>query len=1406
MPKQHREDRKSGNQTRAAWLLPVKKGVTGWLCLAVSVVILGAAGGKVWAQNTSVQLVKVAETATHIEYRISNPGLEILPPFELPVAVSQGRADIQILQQQVRTIPTPIDSVQAKAWALKSTQVPVVETGFVGSFRGQDIASVVLHMARFSPNSPNPANSANPQNSPNSARGSDANQSNSSNTDRASDALARGATQTEVTRELHIRVGKTAMSPDIDRWDRPQRAQQTQQAQQPQSWANNAANAGQIGAKWKQLESTPLASGEWYKIPVSREGIHGLSADYLEELGLDVSRVDPRNLQIWGTDGKVLPERNNTARPDFAQIPVLVQGEADGAFDAGDVLLFYGISPDQEFRNLGEFSHSIHPYSDSTFVFLTVGEQPGLRMKSETDFCAPCANQVQFEDFNWMEQELNKSETRQKTGRFFLGQRIPATAQGQNVSIYKDTLVQVNPNEPLLLSGRMYVRSESRPTLQLKANGEVLNTFSVNSLTSGYNSYEFESARAYSFSQIPFSLNSSDFINSGDAVIELSVTMSNGDAGTEAFVDYVRVASTRAQYADNGELSMFAPTDSDGQTVRSFTVSGFTAQPHVLEVSNPVQPVTVPVTNSFGTGITATHTFQHGSEPSDRYWVQTGYYTPVMGRKVPNQNLRGLSGYPNYIVVTAPTFLPYAQELAQYRSQQGLEAMVVTQEQIFNEFSGGVTDPSAIRDFLKYLWDRALTQDQQLPEHLLLFGDATFDTKNIKRGFTNYVVTYQSSESIHRTNSYGTDDYFAYMDDGEGIFGSSDRVDIGVGRISAQSRSEARIALDKIYRYEDPANAGDWQNLFTFAGDDDFPEPDRNRDLHVLNADGTAIRMNLNEPGARLKKIYLFAYPEEITAAGRQLPAATQDLIDTFNRGMLVFNYSGHGNAQTLTDEELFLSDYIPQLNNRNKLALVVTATCQFGRYDDIDAQSGAEKLVLAENGGAIASFTTTRVVYTSSSTSALNFGLNIALSQKMLERDTDGRPLRLGDIFVRTKNTSIGNEINARKFILLGDPALRLALPDKKGTFTHINQVKLDTLSDPLSLRALDTVELEGEIQLANGQRHSSFNGEAVFTLFDAKRRVSIPQDREWVSTYGCYLNRGTALECTYEVESDVLFRGKAEVQNGRFSTRFILPKDMSFSPDLSRMIVFAKSSEETAGGSFTSVRFAGVNPDAVNDGRGPQMDVYLNDPSFFNGSLMNSSPTVFVELSDSSGINTTGTGIGHEIIATLDTQPPREFVLNDFYEGALNDFTQGRIEYPLQDVPEGAYTLKVRAWDVHNNPSEQSVAFEVQSEEDLVVRDVYNYPNPMNNFTQFVFEHNQPGSPLDVSIRIYTLTGVPVQQIQETIIGNSSYASIPWDGRDRDFDRLGNGTYVYVLRVTTDTPEGRKTTEQIEKLVVIR
>jgi hypothetical protein len=642
---------------------------------------------------------------------------------------------------------------------------------------------------------------------------------------------------------------------------------------------------------------------------------------------------------------------------------------------------------------------------------------------------------------------------------------------------------------------------------------------------------------------------------------------------------------------------------------------------------------------------------------------------------------------------------------------------------------------------------------------------------------------------------------------GSGVTPSSYLLDVGVGRIPAQTQSEATIAVQKIRTYESPETRGNWQNLFTFAADDDFPDIELNRDLHVLNADETANLMDIYEPGIRLKKIYQFAYNEEITGVGRRIPGASQAFINAFNQGTLVMNYSGHGNEQTLSDEQLFVTESIPNLTNNDKLSVLVTATCQFGRYDDIDAQSGAEQLLFSENGGVISAFTTTRVVYTGAGISSRNnFGLNVVLSQKMVERNQNNSALRFGDIFMNTKNTLLnGSPIitsrNSKKFIFLGDPAAKFQLPVQKTHITSINDYTESGQDTVITIKGLDTVTLSGQMTDFSGDLITNFSGQANITVYDAERTVPLPSDRTWVQEDRCYLD-----DCRYTVENDILFKGKAGIQNGQFTSTFVVPKDISFSDSTGRIVIYANDERFTAGGSFTKLRFNGINENAINDGRGPEMDIYLNDDRFVNGSLVNDSPDLIIDLEDPSGINTTGTGVGHEIIATIDTQPEQTFVLNDFYEGDIDDFTKGRIEYPLDDLPDGSYTLKVRAWDVHNNPSEKEVFFEVAAQNGLEIRNVFNYPNPMNNVTRFSFEHNQPGNPLDVSVQIYTLSGRPVQHLQNQIITNSSYASISWDGHDRDRDRLGNGTYIYVLRVTADTPEGRQKTEKIEKLVIIR
>jgi hypothetical protein len=1156
----------------------------------------------------------------------------------------------------------------------------------------------------------------------------------------------------------------------------------------------------------KSLNTSLFENGIWYKIPVTQSAIYELDAEYLEELGIDISSIDPRNLQLWGTNGYQLPELNSAPRPELSQLPIIVEGQNDGVFNTNDRILFYGNSPHKIVRDSLDFEHRLHPYSNRNYVFLTVGSSAGSRLSMSNNNSSPSRTITSFSDFIWKDEELYKAEDRIKSGRYWFGRRFEATSNGTAISIFSDTLAGVLENEPIRVEGQFVSRSTNTSSFDVSVNGTEITDITIRSLrcnncSSCYNCSEGESGVANSFST-SFSPN----IQNG--VIEATATYNHNESNSTGFLDWFRVVVQRELQAEDGRLFFYSPADGSASELGRYQLSGFSIQPTVMNVSNPTAPKLLGVTGSNGN-----YSFNYRTGDDLRFVAQSNFSQPAAGQIVEAQNLKGITEYPDYIIVTAEEFLEYAQDLATYRANKdGLTPVVVTQNQILNEFSSGVLDPSAIRDYTKFLYDRALNDGQTPPKYLLLFGDTTFDYKGvIDNSFTNYVVTYQSSESLGRTDSYATDDFFGFLDDNEGALGSgntsnSHLIDIGLGRIPSQNRSEAAIAVQKIKTYEDPANTGTWQNLISFAADDDFPDASRNRDLHVLNADESAERMNIIEPGLRIKKIYEFAYPAEVTGSGRKIPGATQEFISTLNNGTLVMNYSGHGNEQTLSDEELFLTDYIPNLTNKNYLAVLVTATCQFGRYDDINAQSGAEQLFFAENGGVIGAFTTTRVVYTGSGVqSNNNFGLNVALSQRMVQRNSDGAALRLGDIYQRTKNTMIGNNIivssrNSKKFILVGDPATKFRLPEQQAELTSINGFSDTEADTTLTIKALDQVSLSGQIKDLAGNALSDYTGEATITVMDAKRNVPLPTDREWVPDR-CNLD-----DCSYDVENDVLFRGKAAVSNGQFTSTFIVPKDISFSEGNGRIIFFANNSGATAGGSFTKVNFNGINENAVDDGSGPKLDVFLNDERFVNGNLVNSSPNLIIELEDQSGINTTGTGVGHEIIATIDTEPQQSFVLNDFYEGSLNDFTQGRIEYPLDQLPEGSYTLKVRAWDVHNNPTEEEIFFEVASSEELSVRNVFNFPNPMNNATRFSFEHNQPGNPLDVSVRIYTLSGKPVQQIEQSLITTSSYASISWDGRDRDYDRLGNGTYIYVLRVTTDTPKGRQTAEQVEKLVIIR
>lgn len=1278
------------------------------------------------------KLVKETETSAFTDYVLTNNQLRLGASYQFMVPYQRKGENFHILEQEVVTQSKPGQRSldKVKAWNLGNSDQPVVELVNPGMHRGREVATLIIHVSRQAKQQPN---------------------------------------RFLITKRLKVRVFKN------------------QESNKKRALAQNPSLV-------TQTSNSPLAEGNWYKIPITKNGIYKLDRDYLNNLGINTGSIDPKKIQIWTSRGYPLPQLNSAPRDSLTQIPILVRGESDGSFDNGNEVLFYGNSPNPLIWDADNevYTHKVHPYSTKNYVFLTIGDSDGMRLNTANNNLTATRNIQQFTDFLWKEQELYKTEQDIKSGREWFGQKFSTEPNLRNQTILQDTIPGFIDNDPVQVKIRMLSRSIRSTTYNFQFNNQTLQNLYIGPI-SAYNSAEGLSAR-YNV------LNQSVTVNSADGRLNILANFNYSDPSSTGFVDWIELTFSRTLTANNGYLYFFAPRDGQQDEVGSYQLNGFSSQPLVMDITNPLRPKLLNVSGSGKTFQAAYYT-----DPNRRFVAQTRYFTPGEGTKIENQNLHGINNYPDYVIVTNQKLDKEARELASYHEDHdGFTTVVANQADIFNEFSAGVPDPVAIRDYLKFLYDRAAQSGHSMPKYLLFLGDTSFDYKGIdsEARMNNLVFTYESEESIDRIGSFGSDDFFGLLDDNEGEwsrFSTNERIDIGIGRIPVETESEAQSYIEKVKTYNESKTLGNWRNLFTFAADDDVSGSSNDSDLHVLNADGTIQELDENEAGIRFKKIYELTYPVENTASGRRIPQATHDFISSINNGTLLINYSGHGAEQQLSGERLFNSDYISQLTNKEKPTIFVTATCSFGRYDDIEAQSGAEKLVLYNQGGAIAAFTTTRTVYTSSSpTGANNFGLNIQLSQEMIRHDNEGRPQYLGDIYRKTKNTSAGAGFNSRKFILLGDPGIRIGLPSQKSGITQINNFSNVVADTTLQIRALDKVHIEGILKNASGDLLPSLNGEINVTVYDGSRNVQYP-DRPWLPN--CYL-----AGCEYSVQNDILFSGRSSVKDGHFSSDFIVPKDINHSTTNGRILLYAQSDGTDAGGAYAKVKFQGINPDAANDNKGPQMDVYLNDERFVNGNLVSDSPKLIVKLSDDSGINTTGTGVGHEILAMLNTKPEKTIVLNDFYTSKLNDFTSGRVEYPLNNLPEGHYKLKVRAWDVHNNPSEKEISFEVADSKKLMIKNIYNYPNPMNNFTKFIFEHNQPGNMLDVSIRIFTLSGRPVTKLKKTIISSNSYASVEWDGRDRDHDRLANGTYIYVVHVKAHTAEGTQTEQKIEKLVILQ
>ncbi len=1149
----------------------------------------------------------------------------------------------------------------------------------------------------------------------------------------------------------------------------------------------------------KRVVDSVLADGALFRISITEDGVYRINRALLSAIGQNPDEIDPSTVQLFSNGGRPLPALVGAPRiEDLREVPALRIGGGDGRFDDGDEVLFFAPGPSGWTWEDGSMEHYIHPFSNDNAVILKIGGGPGATIESLIDggtATAPVFATTQGRHVVDLEESVWSRE--HGSGHDWMSNRI---RPGADRTIFDGLVLPGMLSGTMQYEARVAIASNPRATVAMLSDGVVL----------GQRTAPFTvGTRSNSPAAVPAEFSFVQQVVAGQS-LNLAMRLLNQSNDPQAALDWVRMIYERSLQASAGALRfMTRPNSGSDQRLQ---LSGFGSSPIVWDITDGLVQHAYFVEPSGGNHLAHVPL----QDPSDKPRELIAFTSEAVQnvdasnvRTVANQNLRAVTTFPDMVIVTAEPFLSAAERLAEHRRSQGLEVSVVLQEQVFNEFSGSVPDARAVRDYMAFLYGRTNVSDL-LPQYLLLFGDGHYDYRG-KSGFQNplgnHVFPFETEESLSTDGSYTSDDYFGLLDPDEGIWRfvgiynvSQERLDIGIGRLPVQTASEANMMVDKLIRYDDPATFGTWRTTYTAVADDGptgLSAQQNDADLHLTNIDQVVQHIADDVyPAININKIYGETY-ERVFLNGYRIPDARRDILDSIERGTLVFNYSGHGGPDGLAQEAIFTREDASSLSNGDLLPVVITATCSFGWWDLKEEQSGAEVMLLNPQGGAIALLTSVRLAYTDPGQTSLNAGLNRALNVEMFT-SADGQPRRLGDILRITKNTQVGLEGNSRKFNLLGDPSMRLGLPAGEAVVESLAGVDLTTNTG--QLKALDKVTITGTIQDANGQVDTGFNGLVNVSVFDAEREVAIQERRYHIAS-------------TFREREDLLWRGDVRAQAGRYDAEFVVPKDISYTNLPGRIAVYAQYDGRQALGYSENFIVGGTSDSPPNDDVGPEIDLFVGDSTFVSGATVEADPELIVQLFDDSGINTVGTGVGHEILLAINGNEEDAVDIGSAFVAEPDSYQSGEIRWPLSDLETGLNTVSVRAWDVLNNSNSAEISFSVANNEVLDVFNVYNYPNPMNRETRFVFEHNQPsGTPADVQIRIYTLSGRPIRTIHsdealpEGVLG-SGPLMVHWDGKDDDLDRPATGIYLYRIRVAVDRGNGeRQVSEYIEKLAIIR
>jgi len=1113
-------------------------------------------------------------------------------------------------------------------------------------------------------------------------------------------------------------------------------------------------------------QTVPISQGKWVKIAVSKQGMYQITGAQLKAWGFSVPFAS-HQVQLYNYNTANLVEKNSDQMPvGLFENSIEVQDGNDGQFDNQDYFLFYSQGHVQWHWNvdLQKFEHSKNLHGDSIYYFITIGKEGKRIQKLNSNLTA--TESIDSFDDHWLIEK--DSINILNSGQLWWGppmgigagkqSKITTTLNMEGMVVSSDLICKLNYAAASTISPAHF---------DFLFNDLKIRTTAVDPISG----FIYDDAAHLVLDTFRYHLNAA-ILNTNLASFNVTVNYWSANSNSTGWINYIELQGKRKLGFYSNKSIGFTNANSVGLgKVVQYQIKDADATTKVWDVTQPENPIELNcnIQNGVGNIIQKADTIQSFFGVSK--W---GYESPNFIEFM-NVDYPSLLNTPplDYLIVTASNYLKAADTLAQFHSlRHGFKTFTTTASKIFNEFSGGQPSPIGIRNYIKYLFDKAKQNNTVAPKYLLLLGMGNFDYKKID--LQTQIPSYESASSNSILTSYTTDDFYAIIKSGDDMNAPNgiQELALSVGRIPAKNSNEADAAIRKLINYQDGKNVGAWRNQLTWIADDgDY-------NLHLQQAEEIATALKLKQPNWNQKKVYLDFFPASNSSAGNTYPLANNMIKQMVNNGTLILNYTGHGNYSRLAEEAVITQNEIQQWDNAQKLPLMITASCDFAPFDQPQLSPIGFDAFLKEGKGIVGLVAASRLVFAYN-----NKEINNEYIQQLLVPDNNGNYKSIGSALQNAKMASWkkgGDHFNAFKFNLMGDPGMQLAKPSFNVNLERINQ-KIFKGKD--TLKAGGKYQVVGAVQ-SNGNTLSQFEGLVEFTLYD------IPKLQKTLA------NISTSMPVDVTVQDNILFKGKAIVHLGAFSIDFILPKEVALRQGTLRMQFYASNTnaDRDALGVYDSLYVNEFSENISTDTTGPQFDhVYINDTlnNYKPNTWINSSSNLYLYLKDSSGIQTSGNSLGHDITLVIDGASQSPIILNNYFTADINTYQSGKVIYALPSLSEGAHQFIIKAWDLIGNSNKDTLNIIVPNSTHLQIRNFSNFPNPFHVNTRFSFEVSQTSNlnkSLVYNIEIYNNLGVKqLSKTFETGIVNSRVVVTHFD----EIAILPAGTYFYKL-VVKDEKQG--------------